>query len=81
MFYVYIIRSKEGFLYIGSTEDIQKRVQQHNAHLSFWTKRGTEWKVLHTETLSTRKDALIRERALKSGQGRAWIKKLLSSGS
>ncbi len=43
MNYVYVIVSKEGFQYIGSTTDLKKRLFQHQNHLAGWTKRGTEW--------------------------------------
>ncbi len=41
-FYIYVIKSEEGFQYTGMTEDIELRLKQHNEKsLSFWTKRGT----------------------------------------
>ncbi len=44
MYVVYVIRSIEGLIYTGSTEDFQKRLFQHNNKLAGWTKRGNNWK-------------------------------------
>ena len=49
-YYVYVIKSKEGFHYTGMTEDLELRLEQDNdKSLSFWTKRGTDWKLLYKE--------------------------------
>jgi len=75
-YYVYLIESREGYRYTGSTEDLNKRLQEHNSKsLSFWTKRGTNWKIIYQEEFERKLDALRRERWLKSGIGREWIKK------
>ena len=79
MFVVYVIESSEGYRYTGFTTDIEKRLNQHNHGISFWTKRGTNWKVIYTETFQDKKEALKRERWLKSGKGRQFLKTLLSS--
>lgn len=40
---VYVVKSKEGYHYTGMTEDLPKRINEHNdKSLSFWTKRGTK---------------------------------------
>jgi len=66
MFYVYIIKSKEGRYYIGSTENIEKRLQQHNSiENKGWTSRFTDWKLVYSETYQIRKQAIIRERQIK----------------
>lgn len=49
-YYVYVIKSKEGFIYTGMTSDLAKRLVEHNEKtLSFWTKRGTNWELLYKE--------------------------------
>ena len=74
-FYVYVIQSSEGFRYTGFTEDLEKRLREHNDHtLSFWTKRGTDWKIVHSEEYHAKSEALQRERWLKSGIGREFLK-------
>ncbi|MBI1936748.1 MAG: GIY-YIG nuclease family protein [Ignavibacteriales bacterium] len=77
-FYVYLIQSIEGYKYIGMTEDLEKRIEEHNNKaLSFWTKRGSNWKLIYSEEFENKTDALKRERWLKSGVGREYIKKII----
>ena len=80
-FIVYVIESAEGLHYTGMTEDMQTRLANHNGHtLSFWTKRGTDWKVVYTEEFEVKADALKREKWLKSGVGREYLKQRLRKG-
>jgi putative endonuclease len=78
MFWVYVLENPDGKLYIGQTDRLGWRVQQHNdaAHtLTRTTKRFRgPWKVVYSEKAASRSAALAREKALKSGQGRAWLK-------
>jgi putative endonuclease len=81
MFTVYVIRSEEGYIYTGCTEDLEHRLFQHNNHLAGWTKRGTKWKVIYSEKYSTLSEARKRERWFKTGTGRAYLKSIVNSGS
>ena len=73
---VYIIKSEEGLHYTGFTEDLEKRLMEHNdKKLSFWTKRGTNWKLIYSEEYSDKTEALKREKWFKTGVGRDFIKK------
>ncbi len=75
-YYVYIVKSKEGFHYTGFTEDLEKRLIEHNEKdLSFWTKRGTNWKLIHTEEFENKTEALKREKWFKTGVGRDFLRK------
>ncbi|MHB8929783.1 MAG: GIY-YIG nuclease family protein [Melioribacteraceae bacterium] len=77
-YFIYVIRSKEGFTYTGMTEDLRKRIAEHNnKSLSFWTKRGTNWKVIYCEEFDLKSDALKREKWLKTGVGREYLKEKL----
>jgi len=78
-FYVYVIKSQEGFKYTGMTEDLALKLKQHNdKSMSFWTKRGTNWEVVHKEEFESKTEALKREKWLKTGVGREFIKKKLN---
>ena len=57
--------------YIGTTEDIEKRLAQHNAGLSKWTKRGIPWRLAWSRPFPTRTEALKFERLLKRQKGGA----------
>lgn len=70
--------SDEGYKYTGMTEDLELRLKQHNDKtLSQWTKRGNNWKLIYKEECMTKAEALKREKWLKTGVGREYIKILL----
>ncbi len=74
MFYTYVLRSeKTGRRYVGSTQDIEECLQQHNSGQSLATKHGAPWKLLHREEFPTRADAVRRERFFKTGKGRDFL--------
>ena len=78
-FYVYVIKSKEGLKYTGMTEDLELRLKQHNdKSLSFWTKRGNNWKLVYKEEFNDKTAALNREKWLKTGVGREFLREQLS---
>jgi len=80
MFYVYVIKSKQGRYYIGSTENLEKRIDQHNSKsYRGWTNRFDDWKLVYSESFQTRKDALSRERQIKKMKGGNAFKKLIES--
>mgnify|MGYP000889111320 CR=1 FL=1 len=76
MYWVYILQSETtGRYYCGSTEDVERRVRQHNDpdyHGSKTTKRfDGPWKVVWRESWETRSAAMLRERQVKKrGIGR-----------
>jgi putative endonuclease len=72
MYYIYIIRSQHlKRYYVGSTEDVQRRLQEHNAGKSKSTGAGSPWELIHTESFVTRSDAMQHERKIKArGIGR-----------
>ena len=74
-YFVYVIKSSEGYYYTGMTEDLERRLSEHNNKTkSFWTKRGTNWKVIYFEELNSRQEALKRERWMKSEHGTKLLK-------
>jgi len=80
MYFVYIIKCIEGRFYIGSTENIEHRLSQHNSKLlKCWTNRYNQWQLVYSEGFSTRKDALLREKQIKSYKGGNAFKKLIGS--
>ncbi len=73
-FYVYILVSDEGYHYTGHTAELSLRLERHQLKTTQFTKRGTNWRVIHTEEFLTRSESMKREKWLKSGVGRAWAK-------
>mgnify|MGYP001595735303 len=79
MFYVYILKSLIfGRYYIGSCDNIEKRLFQHNGGKVKSTKAFTPWKLMKQEEFMTRKEAIIRERRLKSWKSRTAIERLIA---
>ena len=77
-FYVYILRSrKNGRLYTGPTEDLERRFEEHNSGLSKATRYYRPFDLVHFEHFKTRQDAVQREMFLKTGRGRDEISKIL----
>ncbi|MBI2012777.1 GIY-YIG nuclease family protein [Candidatus Curtissbacteria bacterium] len=78
MYYVYILQSENaGRLYIGFTDDINRRPKEHNEGKSLATKPFRPYKLIYYEAFLGIKDAKAREKFLKSGWGRRSIKKML----
>ena len=72
---VYVLYSrKHNKIYIGYTGDLIQRIYWHNHGNKGYTRRFRPWEVAHVEFYQTKTEALNREKALKGGQGRAWIK-------
>jgi len=69
-FKVYILKSvKVEKYYIGSTSNLEKRIEFHNSKRARWTKRYQPWILIHFEEYSTRAEAIKREKYLKSLKG------------
>jgi putative DNA methylase len=81
LFFVYVIECEGGSHYIGQTDDIQRRWQEHLAgKAADWTKTHRPIKIAHFEEFSSREEAVKRESDLKTGFGRKWVKELIASG-
>jgi putative endonuclease len=78
MFYVYVLRSEsdDGF-YIGFSADLRRRLKAHQDGKSFATSYRGPWKLIYYEAYLEEADALGRERYLKSGGGRRFMKSQL----
>ena len=77
-YYTYVIRSiKDGKLYTGFTNDLQKRLRQHNEGKGGWTKGKGPYQPIYFEACVNTEDARSRELFLKSGMGKRYIKNRL----
>ena len=83
-YFVYVIKNnKNNKIYVGQTSNLKNRLNRHNCLLknkttSFTSKNKDSglWEIIYSEELNTRKEAIIREKQLKSYQGRLFIKNL-----
>lgn len=76
MYFVYILWSKTyNKTYTGITDNLDRRLIQHNQGYHAYTQRFRPWRILYTEMYADRLAARKREKYLKSAAGRRWIKK------
>jgi type I restriction enzyme S subunit len=75
-YWVYIVKCNNDSNYIGFTSNLRKRWEQHlNGGGADWTKRYKPKYLMYWEEFDNQEDAIIREKKLKTGYGRKWIKR------
>ncbi len=72
---VYVIRSREGDTYVGMSDDLTRRLHEHNAGHSRYTRKGADWEVIYSEEVPDRHVARTREKYLKSHAGKEWLQR------
>jgi putative endonuclease len=78
MFFVYVLRSlKDSQFYVGYTDNLQKRITNHNAGKVFSTRFRVPLELIYYEASREKSDALRREKYLKSSYGKRYIKNRL----
>jgi putative endonuclease len=77
-FFVYLLESEiDKSWYIGYTSNLEKRITEHNDGQSYFTKRKMPWKIIYYEVSFNKFDAIAREKYLKTGMGRRYLKNRL----
>ena len=76
-FYVYVLHSvRLNKIYIGFTSDLEARLKSHNELAAKgWTIKFRPWILVHCENFTLKADAMKREKELKTGKGRLFIRK------
>ena len=78
MYFVYVLQSKKvGIFYTGYTKDLRKRFKQHNSGEVKATKDNRPFRLIYYEASSDKEDAVAREKYLKSGMGKRYLKNRL----
>lgn len=76
MYYVYFLKGlKNKDLYVGSTENLAKRINLHNVGKVRSTKPYKPWGLLDYGKYNTRSEDIRRERFLKTGQQKELLKR------
>ena len=76
MFYTYVLKSKkDSELYIGFSSDLKKRLLEDNKGLVESTKSRRPFKIVYYEACLEEKKAIEREKVLKTGFGRLYLKR------
>ncbi len=79
MHFVYVLQSEvDGRLYKGMTNNLEKRIDQHNSGKNRSTKGFLPWVLVYHEVFSTQIEARAREKFFKSGVGREFLKDKLN---
>lgn len=74
-YYTYVLRSlKNGNLYIGWTNDLEGRFKKHNSGKVFATRNWRPYRLVYCEACLSKEKAIAREKSLKTGFGRKYLK-------
>lgn len=77
MYKVYAIKSKiRNYIYVGMTSNLEERIQRHNSGREKTTRAFRPFELIYSEDQPTREEARKREKYLKSGVGKEFLKKL-----
>lgn len=80
--YVYVLKSKgHDRFYVGMTQNVENRLKEHNRGKTFSTKGYRPWELFLFEGYPDRNTARKREKYLKSGYGKTWIREKWSYSS
>jgi len=78
MYYTYSLYDKrQNKFYTGSTNDLKRRISEHRSGKTHTTSRMKDAKLVYYEACISKKDAQERERQLKTGFGRGYLKRRL----
>jgi len=76
-YFVYILKSKSARKsYVGMTNDVDRRLAEHNSGKHFYTKRYLPWEMIYSESCGNLESARKREKYLKSATGRKFLKEI-----
>ena len=82
MYYCYILYSHRiNKYYIGSTADLNERLQRHNCSHKGFTSTGKPWEIKYYEVFESKGRAIRREMELKSYKDRNKLEELIRAGS
>jgi len=79
MWFAYALRSNvDGGLYVGMTSRLEERIKEHNAGSNRSTRPRLPLELVYAERFDSRSEARNREKYLKSGVGREFLKKVVA---
>jgi putative endonuclease len=80
IYFTYVLVSEmDKSWYIGYSSNLEKRLIDHNSGKTITTNRKKPWKILYYEASFNKEDAIAREKYLKSGMGRRYLKNRLKN--
>lgn len=79
MYHVYILYSQSiDRFYVGYTNILERRIREHNRKKGKYTDAGLPWELAHIESFEKKKDAMDREKFIKSKKLRKYIEILIA---
>ncbi len=82
MYNIYIIQSeKNNSYYIGQTNDLERRIDEHNRGKDKYTRNKTPWKLVYKENFENRNEAIKRESGIKKKKSRSYIEWLIKNSA
>jgi len=80
MYYVYAITSlTRNYIYVGMSNNVQRRLHEHNSGKNKTTRPYRPFVLFYKEQFDTRTEARHKEKYLKSGIGKEYLKKILAT--
>jgi putative endonuclease len=77
MFMVYAIKSQvRNYIYVGMTQDLEQRLKRHNGGYERTTKPYRPFELVYQDAYATRAEARQREKYLKSGIGKEFLRSI-----
>ncbi|MFZ2322111.1 MAG: GIY-YIG nuclease family protein [Ignavibacteriaceae bacterium] len=77
MYVVYAIKSTtREYIYVGLTNNLERRLGEHNRGINKTTKAYKPFKLIYSEDINNRVEARIREKYFKSGIGKEFLKSI-----
>ncbi len=77
MYYVYAIKSlSRYYIYVGISDNLERRINQHQEGYNKTTKPYQPFTLIYSEKCNNRMEARKREKYLKSGVGKEFLKTL-----
>ncbi|MDP4038599.1 MAG: GIY-YIG nuclease family protein [bacterium] len=77
MYYVYALSSQDqNYIYVGLTNNLERRFKQHNSSKERTTRSYAPFKLIYEERFKTRITARQKEKFLKGGSGKEFLKTL-----
>ena len=78
MYFVYILYSpKLDKYYVGSTNNLERRLAEHNRGKTSFASLGMPWELKYSESFATRAEAYRREMEIKKKKSRKYIEELI----
>jgi adenine-specific DNA methylase/predicted GIY-YIG superfamily endonuclease len=78
--WVYVIKCGDASFYVGQTDDLQRRFEEHEKGKVEWTACHHPLELIHWEEFDKRDKAVKREKDLKTGFGKRWLKREYAAG-